>query len=74
LNSLAFFLLIIVSAWKNVKNGGALNLGITAGLVGFSVHSIFDTPLWSPQVMVLFLVVMALGMNGKLNIKNKNDK
>jgi O-antigen ligase len=63
LNSLAFFLLIIVSVWKNVKNGGALNLGIAAGLIGFSVHSIFDTPLWSPQVMVLFLVVMALGMS-----------
>ena len=40
-----------------------LNLGLAAGLVAFFVHSIFDTALYSPQVLTMFLIIIALGLN-----------
>jgi O-antigen ligase len=62
LNAAAFLLLVFVSIWRNIKSGHTINLGLAAGLVGFSVHSIFDTALFSPQALVIFLIIVALGL------------
>lgn len=59
LNAFVFVCLIAVSVWRNTKNGDMMSLGLAAGLVGFSVHSIFDTALWSPQVLTIFLAIVA---------------
>ena len=63
LNSTIFLLLILVAIWRNVKSGGLLNAGIASGLVAFSVHSIFDTALYSPQVLTMLLIILALGVS-----------
>ena len=36
-----------------------ISLGLASGLVAFLVHSIFDTALYSPQVLTLFLIIVA---------------
>jgi len=62
LNAIVFLALLLVSVRRGVKNGNALGLGIAAGLVGFAVHSMFDTALYSPQVLAIFLVIIALNL------------
>ncbi len=44
--------------------GGIMELGAAASLIIFSVHSVFDTALYSIQVLPLLLIIIAL------NIKN----
>jgi putative inorganic carbon (HCO3(-)) transporter len=63
-NGFIFLVLILVSLWRNVSSKNVLNLGIAAGLVYFLIHGIFDTPIWSPQVMVILLVLLAMGLYG----------
>lgn len=75
LNGLVFFALILASLWRNVTSKNMLNLGLASGLAYFLVHGIFDTPIWSPQVMMIFLVVIALGITPtKLKDKSANAK
>lgn len=62
LNSFLFLLLILVSVRRNLKSGSMANLGFASGLVAFTVHSIFDTALYSPQVLAILLVMIALGL------------
>lgn len=62
LNSLVFLILILTCAWRGITSKNFFGLGIASGGIYFLVHGIFDTPLWSPQVMVIFLVVVAMGM------------
>ncbi|MCX6766965.1 MAG: O-antigen ligase family protein [Candidatus Moranbacteria bacterium] len=63
LNAIIFLLLIFVSVWRNIRNNNMLSLGVAAGLIAFLVHSIFDTALYSPQVLTLLLIIIALGLN-----------
>ncbi|OGI27737.1 MAG: hypothetical protein A2359_02760 [Candidatus Moranbacteria bacterium RIFOXYB1_FULL_43_19] len=63
LNGLVFLSLILVSLWRNIASKNILNLGIASGLVYFLVHGIFDTSIWSPQVMVMLLVILAIGVS-----------
>ncbi|MDP1845652.1 MAG: O-antigen ligase family protein [Candidatus Moranbacteria bacterium] len=63
LNGLIFLLLIFLSIFRGVRSGSAIGLGLSASLVYFLVHGIFDTPLYSPQVLVILLIVLALGVN-----------
>jgi O-antigen ligase len=63
LNGLVFVGLILVSIWKNIRGKDMIGLGLAAGFVYFLVHGIFDTPIWAPQVMVVFLVILALNLN-----------
>jgi len=72
LNAIIFLFLILVAIWKNVKYNSMLNLGLAAGLVAFMVHSIFDTALYSPQVLTLFLIIIALGPSDSSKLKIKN--
>lgn len=71
LSALSFFTLILISAWRNVRNRDMLSLGIAAGMIYFLIHGVFDTPIWSPQVMVLFLAMLATGAS---HSKIKNGK
>ena len=59
LNAAVFLFLLLVSVWRNMRSRDMLGLGLAAGLVGFLVHSVFDTALYSPQVLVIFLVIIA---------------
>lgn len=63
LNGLIFLLLIFISIFRGVRSGSSIGLGLSASLVYFLVHGIFDTPLYSPQVLVILLIVLALGVN-----------
>jgi len=74
LNAIVFLLLLGVSIWRNTRSGNMLNLGIAAGLVAFFVHSIFDTALYSPQVLTMLLILIALGLNDNEKFKNQNEK
>jgi len=60
------FILILISAIRalvlQAKNN-SLYFGMAAGLVIFSTHSIFDTALYSVQVLPLLLIIIALSAN-----------
>ncbi|OGI24924.1 MAG: hypothetical protein A3J76_00210 [Candidatus Moranbacteria bacterium RBG_13_45_13] len=73
LNAIVFLTLILVGIWRNVISRNILGLGIASGLVYFFIHGIFDTPLWSPQVMVVLLIMLAL-VNNKLKVQNGKSK
>lgn len=73
LNAIVFLFLLLISIWRNIRNGGMLNLGLASGLVAFFVHSIFDTALYSPQVLTILLIIIALGLYS-LKLKTKNEK
>ena len=73
LNAIAFLFLIFFSIWRNIKNDNIISLGLAAGLVAFFVHSIFDTALYSPQVLTMFFIIIALGLHG-LKQQNPNAK
>jgi O-antigen ligase len=73
LNAIIFLVLIIASIWRNIKNNNMMSLGLAAGLVAFLVHSIFDTALYSPQVLTMLLIIVALGLNGNVKLKNQNE-
>lgn len=80
LNAIVFFFLMLISVWKNIEKDSMINLGLASGLVAFFVHSIFDTALYSPQVLTMLLIIIALGLfqadlknnieNGKTTTKN----
>jgi len=74
LNGIIFLVLILVAIWRNISAKNILGLGIASSLVYFLVHGIFDTPIWSPQVTVIFFVILALGLsenNAKLKYQNE---
>jgi O-antigen ligase len=74
LNAIIFLLLIFVSVWRNIRNNNMISLGAAAGLIAFLIHSIFDTALYSPQVLTMLLIIIALGLNGNEKLKNQNEK
>jgi O-antigen ligase len=75
LNGIIFIFLILCAIWRNIGRKDTLGLGLAAGLVYFLVHGVFDTPIWSPQVTVMLLVVIALGATTiKLKAQNSNVK
>ncbi len=73
LNAIIFLSLLFISVWRNTRSGGMIGLGVAAGLVGFFVHSIFDTALWSPQVLTVLLVIIAMGVHVN-NLKTQSAK
>jgi O-antigen ligase len=74
LNAVVFLSLILFAIWRNVKNNNMISLGLAAGLVAFFVHSLFDTALYCPQVLTIFLIIIALGLSFNLKIKSENGK
>ncbi|MFA5926099.1 MAG: O-antigen ligase family protein [Parcubacteria group bacterium] len=61
INGIVFALLILIPVFRFLKEKDVLGFGLGASLIYFLVHGIFDTPIWSPQVMVLLLVILAFG-------------
>jgi len=74
LSALVFLALLLISIWRNVRNGDMIGLGVASGLIGFLVHSMFDTALYSPQVLVMLLVLIVFGMNTNSKFKTQNAK
>jgi len=74
LNAIVFLLLITFAVWRNVKNNNMIGSGLAAGLVAFLVHSLFDTAIYSPQVLTMFLIIIALGLSSELKYKRENGK
>lgn len=70
LNALVVLFLILASIWRNIKSNSMINLGLAAALAGFLVHSVFDTALYSPQVLVMLLTIIALGLF-PINLREK---
>ncbi len=52
----------LYKASKNSKNGfsKAVSIGLIGSLVWFSVHSFFDTPIYSPTILAIFVVIISL--------------
>jgi O-antigen ligase len=61
-NALIFTLIILFTIIRQIKFGSPVNLGIAAALVYFLAHSFFDTALFSPQVLSVLLIILALGL------------
>ena len=71
INAAIFVSLILFSIKAFIKKSkdNILWLGGSASLVIFSIHSIFDTPLYSVQVLPLFLIIISLSV---INAKEFN--
>ena len=76
INAAIFILLIIFSIRSFIikSKGSILCLGGATSLVIFSVHSIFDTALYSVQVLPLILIVIALSIAKDNNITYASDR
>jgi len=74
LNGIVFLTLLAVGIWQGVAAGDFLGLGTASGFVYFFVHGIFDTPIWSPQVMIMLLVIIAIGASPNVKLKYQNEK
>ena len=73
LNGIVFLALLAVGIWRGAAAKDFLGPGVASGFIYLFVHGIFDTPIWAPQVMVIFLAVLALG-DKKLKIKSGKFK
>jgi O-antigen ligase len=74
LNAIVFLILILVSVWRNLKSRDMVGLGAAAGLVAYLVHSLFDTALYSPQVLVILLILIAIDTTDNSKFKDQNSK
>jgi O-antigen ligase len=60
---LAGFLLLVILSWRSPRasaRSSLLERGIRASLVVFFVHSLFETPIYSVEVLPLFLLLLVL--------------
>jgi len=59
--AIAWFLLLLWGAWPLLlfKRGDLLNLAVALGVGWFSLHAFFETPVYSPQILPLLLVLIA---------------
>ncbi|MFA6383566.1 MAG: O-antigen ligase family protein [Parcubacteria group bacterium] len=70
INALIFVLILIFSVRRFILKAkkDSVYFGGAAGLVIFSAHSIFDTAIYSVQVLPLLLIIIALSSNN--NVKD----
>ncbi|MDF1498167.1 MAG: O-antigen ligase family protein [Patescibacteria group bacterium] len=65
---IVWLLLIGVTIWQLYKTSKsaednffrALSLGLIGSIVWFSFHGIFDTPIYSPTILAIFMVIISL--------------
>jgi O-antigen ligase len=70
-----WLVLITITVWQLYKASGrsdnmrirALTVGLIGSLTWFSVHSFFDTPIYSPTILAMFMVIISLSV---LSIKS----
>jgi O-antigen ligase len=69
--ALAIWLLLIgVTIWQLYKTGKksedvfsrALSIGLIGSLAWFSAHSFFDTPIYSPTILAIFVIIISLSV------------
>jgi len=72
LNGVILLALMAAGIWRGIFSRNMLGLGIASSLVYFFVHGIFDTSLWSPQVLTMLLVILALGIHATKISENRN--
>ncbi|NOQ68104.1 hypothetical protein GQ568_01530 [Patescibacteria group bacterium] len=67
---IVWLLLIGITIWQLFKIGKrskdafsrALSFGLVGSLVWFSAHSFFDTPIYSPTILAIFVVIISLSV------------
>jgi len=67
---LVWLLLIGITIWQLFKTGKrskdafsrALSFGLIGSLIWFSAHSFFDTPIYSPTILAIFVVIISLAV------------
>jgi hypothetical protein len=67
---IVWLLLIGITIWQLFKIGKrskdafsrALSFGLVGSLVWFSAHSFFDTPIYSPTILAIFVVIVSLSV------------
>jgi cell division protein FtsW (lipid II flippase) len=67
---IVWLLLIGITIWQLFKTGRksedvfsrALSFGLVGSLIWFSAHSFFDTPIYSPTILAIFVVVISLSV------------
>jgi O-antigen ligase len=65
-----WLVLIAITVWqlyKASRDGDdaqirILALGLIGSLLWFSVHSFFDTPIYSPTVLAIFMIIISLSV------------
>lgn len=61
INGIIILLLLGASFYKNLLSKNMAGLGIASAILYFAVHGVFDTPLYSPQVFVLLMLLFSFG-------------
>ena len=67
---IVWLLLIGITIWQLFKIGKrskdafsrALSFGLVGSLIWFSAHSFFDTPIYSPTILAIFVVIISLSV------------
>ena len=64
---LALIFITIYQLFKLSRNAGdnftrSISLGLIGSLVWFSVHSFFDTPIYSPTILTVFIIILSLSV------------
>ena len=62
---IALITITIYQLYKTSRNSGneflrIISIGFIGSLVWFSVHSFFDTPIYSPTILAIFVVIVSL--------------
>ncbi|MFH1182976.1 MAG: O-antigen ligase family protein [Candidatus Moraniibacteriota bacterium] len=73
--TIAWILLLfwgITPLWRNDSN--KFNLAATLGIFWFSLHSLFETPIFSPQILPLILVLLAYRTYIESKMENEKIK
>ncbi|MCK5413648.1 MAG: O-antigen ligase family protein [Candidatus Pacebacteria bacterium] len=76
----AWLLLIGVTVWQLYRLSRitednyvrALSLGLIGSLTWFSAHSFFDTPIYSPTILAIFIVIISLSV--MILVREKHNK
>ncbi|MEA2098344.1 MAG: O-antigen ligase family protein [Patescibacteria group bacterium] len=76
---LVWLILIGITIWQLFKTGKrtedifirALSFGLIGSLIWFSAHSFFDTAIYSPTILTIFVVIISLSM---MVINNNSDR
>lgn len=70
---LALWLILIIPALRPLGLGASalatkhfISIAAAVSLIAFSVHGLFDTPLFSPQVLPLLLIVLTLAASANV--------
>lgn len=65
---LLLFLFAIINFTRNfIQNNNFIQLGLATALVSFSIHSMFETAIFSVHILPLIILVLSLNNNSRQN-------